>query len=513
MAQHTQHDLIRIAAEEDLSKFIKLIAPHRVHGAIHEKVIKWWTREGAKSHQLLLLPRDHLKSSLVAYRAAWCITKDPTVTIMYMSSTSNLAEKQLKFIKDILDSKTYRRYWPDMTHPDEAKRERWTNEEISVDHPLRKKEAVRDPTVFTAGLTSSRTGLHCKVAILDDMVSPENAYTTEGRDKVESQYGHLASIESTDAEEWVVGTRYFDKDLYGQMMAMEAEVMDEDGNISSSVPIYEVFSAVVEDRGDGTGEYLWPRQQRASDGKWFGFNQQILAKKKAQYLDRSRFNSQYYNDPNSSDDQSIERNKFQYYERKHVTQEHGKWMFKGNPLNVFAAMDFAFSRTSQADYTALAVIGIDSDRRVFILDLDRFKTNRISDYYDCVIKAHGKWNLRKLRAEITVAQEAIVEELKLRLQQDGYLLPVDCFRPDRTMGTKAERIDAILRPRYENQSIFHYQSGITTDLEEELIHIKPSHDDLKNALADAIEIATPPIKQQRVVDRPKVIYNTRFGGA
>ena len=38
-----------------------------------------------------------------------------------------------------------------------------------LDHPLRKKENVRDPSIFTGGLTTSLTGLHCDIAVLDDV--------------------------------------------------------------------------------------------------------------------------------------------------------------------------------------------------------------------------------------------------------------------------------------------------------------------------------------------------------
>jgi hypothetical protein len=184
-----------------------------------------------------------------------------------------------------------------MVHPDEGKREKWTNSEISVDHPKRKEEGVRDPTVFTGGLTTSLTGMHCDVAVLDDVVIYENAYTEEGRGRVKSQYSLLSSIEGADAEEWVAGTRYHPKDLYGDLIGMEEEVYDKDGEVIDEVPIYEVFERQVEDTGDGTGEFLWPRQQR-SDGKWFGFDRAVLAKKRGQYLDRTQFRAQYYNDPN-----------------------------------------------------------------------------------------------------------------------------------------------------------------------------------------------------------------------
>ncbi len=103
-------DEIREAAEADLLFFIKLIAPEQVLGTCHEEVISWWTRQEAKSHQLLLFPRDHQKSRLVAYRVVWEITKDPTLRVLYISATANLAEKQLSFMKTIMTSDVYRRY-------------------------------------------------------------------------------------------------------------------------------------------------------------------------------------------------------------------------------------------------------------------------------------------------------------------------------------------------------------------------------------------------------------------
>ena len=94
----TQHDLIREAAEADLATFIKLVAPKQVLGAVHEEICGWWSRDGAQSHQILLMPRDHGKSRLIAYRVAHHITRFPDCRILYISATANLAEKQLKFI-------------------------------------------------------------------------------------------------------------------------------------------------------------------------------------------------------------------------------------------------------------------------------------------------------------------------------------------------------------------------------------------------------------------------------
>lgn len=507
--------LIREQAESDLESFITLVSPNRVLGGVHRDLIQWWTRSDRKSHQLVLLPRDHQKSAMIAYRVAWRIIKQPDIRILYISATSNLAEKQLKMIKDILTSDKVRYYWPELINPEEGKREKWTNSEISIDHPKRKQEGVRDPTVFTGGLTTSLTGLHCDVAVLDDTVVPENAYSEEGRNKVTSQYSLLSSIESSDSEEWVVGTRYHPKDLYNDLIGMEEDVFNTDGEVISKEPVYEVFQRQVESSGDGTGEFLWPRQQR-SDGKWYGFDIQILARKKAKYLDKMQFRAQYYNDPNDPEKSGIRRNYFQYYDKKWLRNESGYWYYNDKRLNIVASIDFAYSMAKKADYTAIVVIGVSSDGMIYILDIDRFKTDSIKEYFERILALHVKWDFRKLRAEITSAQKMIVQELKNSyIRVNGLSLSIDEHSPTRHIGSKEERMKAILNPRYEAQSIWHYKDGNCQVLEDELVLDHPSHDDVKDALCSAIEIAVVPTghKNRSTISSGKVIWSKgRFGG-
>lgn len=506
---------IRMAAEADLATFIRLVAPKQVLGAVHEELCSWWTRSDAKSHQIVLLPRDHGKSRMMAFRVAHYITTHPDCRILYISATANLAEKQLKMIKDILTSPIYMRYWPEMVHPDEGKREKWTNSEISVDHPKRREEAVRDPTVFTGGLTTSLTGLHCDVAVMDDVVVYENAYTDEGRNKVQSQYSLLASIQGSEAQLWAAGTRYHPKDLYASLIDMHEDVYDKDGNIIDSQPVYEAFERAVEDAGDGTGQFLWPVQVR-SDGRRFGFDAAILAKKRAQYLDRTQFRAQYYNDPNDPGELRIGRDKFQYFDKKFLNQSGGNWYYREKKLNLFASVDFAYSLRDRADFTAIVVIGVDRDNQVYVLDIDRFKTDRIPDYYSHILDLHKKWSFRKLAAEVTAAQKTIVRDLK-----DNYFVPqglalsVTEIAPTRHQGSKQERMAAILEPRYDNQSIWHYKGGHCQTLEDELVLEHPPHDDCMDALATAVSIAVAPtgmLARDRSGRNDNVVWHPRFGG-
>jgi len=500
---------IKDSAEADLLTFIKLVAPHLLLGGIHEELIQWWSRSDAKNNQLVLLPRGHLKSKLVAYRTAWWITRNPETTILYVSATADLAEKQLYAIKQIIDSPIYRRYWPEMINVEEGKREKWAVAEIAVDHPKRKLEGIRDATCKAVGLTSNTTGFHADVVVLDDIVVPGNAYTEEGRDKVAAAFSQLASIENPGAFEWVVGTRYHPKDIYNTMVSMKETIYNPDGDIESEEEVYELFQKVVETNG----EFLWPKQSRP-DGKSFGFDNKELARIKAKYVDNTQFYAQYYNNPNNSENSRINATKFQYYERSLLSNREGDWYIKDRKLNVYAAIDFAFSLRKTADYTALVTVGVDTLGNFYILEIDRFKTDRIVEYFNHIVQAQQKWGFRKLRAEITVAQQTIVKELKESyLKPNGIPLSIDEFRPTRNMGDKDERINAVLEPKYDNLQVWHYKGGNCQSLEEELVMVHPPHDDIKDALSSAIAIAVIP--KQRATGfsmGSNIITHSRFGG-
>ena len=501
--------IIREQAEADFISFVRLLAPHLLLGSIHIELMIWLTRQDGKNNKLVLLPRGHLKSKLAAYLAAWWITKRPEITILYVSATSPLAEKQLYQIKLILDNTTYRRYWPEMIGTDEGKREKWAVEEICVDHPKRKREGIRDSTVKAVGITANVTGFHADKVILDDLVVPGNAYTGEGRDKVAGLYSQLASIENPDAEEVVVGTRYHPRDIYNDLITMKETSYTDVGDESEEENVYEVFERIVET----DGEFLWPRQQRA-DGVFYGFDQRILARIKAKYVDYAQFQSQYYNNPNAANSGGIDPLKFQYYDRKILKQEEGTWFIKDRKLNVFAAIDFAFSLKKKADHTALVTVGVDSLGNYYVLDIDRFKADRIIQYFNQIVKAQQKWGFRKIRAEVTVAQQSIVNELKESyIKPNGIALSIDEYRPNRHEGDKEERVAAILEPKYDNMQIWHYHGGNCQTLEEELVLKRPPHDDVKEALANAINISIIPRQYNRGLQGvTKLNTHPRFGG-
>jgi hypothetical protein len=500
---------IRELAESSLWAYARLVNPQREYGEIHKKVFDWLQHTDAPN-LLLLLPRSHMKSHCMAVWVSWMITKEPATTILYLSATTTLAEAQLLEIKGILTSETYTRYWPEMIHPEEGKREKWSTGAIAVDHPKRKEENVRDFTLFAAGLSTNTTGLHCEILVCDDVVVPDNAYTEEGRRKTAAACSQMASILNAGGIIRACGTRYHPADQYSIWKEQTMPIFDEAGEIVGDEHLWNILEEVVEK----DGIFLWPRTARA-DGKMFGFDRKELARISALYTDRTQFYAQYYNDPNDPESRRLDYSRFQYYDRKFLEYKSGKWYFQDNRLNVYAAIDFAFSLKAKADSTAIVVVGVDAEYNYYVLDIARFKSDKINDYYREIEELYQKWAFPTLRAEVNVAQAVIARDLKERFKAAGSRLRIDEHRPNRGDGKKEERIAAVLEPRYENQQVWHYKGGYTPMLEEELILARPAHDDIKDCLAACVETAKAPkaySKEAMTTGNKKHLFHSRFGG-
>ena len=101
---------IRELAKEDLFTFARLVHPGYMYGDVHKEFYRWIQEynlygmgEGLSSNKLIMLPRAHLKSHMVATWCAWMITRHPEITIFYVSATAELALVQLSAIKNILE--------------------------------------------------------------------------------------------------------------------------------------------------------------------------------------------------------------------------------------------------------------------------------------------------------------------------------------------------------------------------------------------------------------------------
>jgi len=522
-SQRLTKEGIRKQCEQDLWSFALTVNPTYVYGDIHEKVYRWLSSPEAFSRQLLLLPRGHLKSHCIATWCAWMITKKPWISIVYLSAGEDLAKDQLYAIKNMMTSARYKKLWPDMIKEREGDRDQWSAYSFNVDHPSRKERGIRDHTIIVKTVRANFIGLHCEALVFDDVVVPRNAYSEIGRAEVGKALSQCTSILNTGGVIKAVGTRYHPQDAYFDMMKALYKIWDEVAReFVDESPLWEVLEEVVEDQEDGTGNFLWPRIKSPKDGNWYGFDVQELEIIRSDYFskgEQSQFYAQYYNNPNDETTNILDRSNFQYYDPKFLSSNMGSVAYKGKALRVFAAMDVAWTDASEsggktADYTAIAVVGVDEDSYYYILDLDRYKTNSFIVYYDNIMRLANKWHFKKIKIETNAGGKLVKNEIERLARENGGLLSVDSkSHTGVNAKSKILRQYAIVNPKYELKSIFHRRDGLTSILEEELILERPPHDDLADALGMALEDCKPPMKRRTYMDsEQKVITNTRFGG-
>lgn len=161
-------------------------------------------------------------------------------------------------------------------------------------------------------------------------------------------------------------------------------------------------------------------------------------------------------------------------------------------------------------------MGVDGNQNYYVLDIDRFKTDKPSKVYEGILKAFERWGFRKIKCEVTGAQSMMIEDFKDNyIRKLGISLSVEEFKPTRHLGSKEERILSTLEPKYNNKQMWHpIGSGNVQLLEEELQYTNPPHDDIKDALASAVDFANPPTNfyRQNINKAPEFEFHKRWGG-
>ena len=182
-------------------------------------------------------------------------------------------------------------------------------------------------------------------------------------------------------------------------------------------------------------------------------------------------------------------------------------------MNVFGGVDVASTENKDSDYSSIVIIGVDHNNNRYVLDIDRFKSERISVIVDRVFQMYHKWHFRRIRIETTAAQRFVFTSVRDDMRRRNVFFNIDDYTPTPAQGKKHERIRAILEPLYRNNLMFHYRGGNCEILEDELVLVHPPHDDISDALASVCEIAQRPSVMEIPSDKPsQTEFHSRFGG-
>jgi len=515
---------IKEECENSLKAYAQWVSPERYYGDVHFDMFDYF-QYGEADCKLALIPRDHQKSWCAAVYVSWILTIKPWSRINYVSWSEALVQAQMTSIQSLLYSDAHRELWPNHLNFERDPRkntwvhkpkEGWNKSNFHLDHPARKERMIRDPSVRATTAKSANTGMHSDLTVFDDLVTDENWDTEAGKSEVLKCYKSFAKINSTSGTFLAVGTKYSEDDLYTKMMDIEIAY----GDVKEKR--WDVFQRVVEDsyRRTGDGNFVWPKQQMPN-GEWYGFDEREIAIKKADALidgDIGLFYGQYYNDPADESTHVIKQSDFKYLDPNHLEQQGTTWNYKDKKLKLYSAADLAWTdsgsiNAKRRDHTALAVVGIDEDGYIYVLEVKRFQTDKPEEYYREIVELQEYWGFNTITIETNSAGKFIKNFLEDEVRRNGGRLEVDGKAHVSHSGKKEERIAQALHQRYRSGTIYHTKGGYTKQLEEELKLAKPPHDDLKDALAIAVTECVAPLKRRHANSKPNnVVKLSKYGG-
>jgi len=422
----------------------------------------------SKQKKLILLPRGHLKSSMVT--VGYCvqqIARNPAIRILIINATYTMACTFLSQIKKTLQ---YNKVFRELYGSFDQNASMWSKDGIMVSQVEGESEYLtKEPTVVSWGVGGSLVSQHYDLVVMDDLVARENIGTKDQMEKVITCYRDVLDLLETGVgkhpyELIVIGTRWDDYDLYGWILDKKNKV-------------YKNFSTLIKSAYEGdleTGDdlkVLFPKK----------FNRRHLLELKGE-KGIYEFSCQYMNDPVPSESATFRKDWFRYYETSDI---------KGESLNIFTLIDPAVSVSSSADYSAIVTIGLDKAHNIYIMDIVR-KHLKPMDLIDEMFMNYERWHPHKMGIEAVSFSKTIKPFTEAEMRRRNVYMPLEEVKPLRNEG-KELRIGS-LEPYYRRGQIYHNRDlPQNENLEDELMRFpKGRHDDVIDALAYFPTLAFPP---------------------
>ena len=230
-----------IKARTNFLTFVKLMVPSLIADfkmGKHIEVIANKLQEiedGTVKRLMVFLPPRSSKSVLCSkIFPAWYMGKHASHEILSVSHSDQLASDFGRSVRDLVNSDLYRQIFPNTTlRADVRAAGKWQTQQNGV--------------YIAAGVHSQIAGRGCHVAILDDVMSEEDAFSEAGRRYIKEWYpAGLRTRLMPDGNIVVINTRYHEDDLCGWLLAMEEKRKKEDifKDIDSDDPEIEGWEVI-----------------------------------------------------------------------------------------------------------------------------------------------------------------------------------------------------------------------------------------------------------------------------
>ena len=398
---------------------------------------------------MIFVPPRHGKSEIASINfPAWFFGRNPKKSIIAASYNSDLAISFGRKARNIVASQEYKNLFPSVSLAEDSKAAgQWITNQGGE---------------YTAvGIGGGTTGRGADVFLIDDPVKDKQE--AESPVIQERNIGWYRSVARTrlspKGARVIIQTRWHDLDLAGQILATEDdwEIVD----LAAIAPKDEEYRKA--------DEALWPQKYSIDE---------LLAIKKE--LGIELWSALYQQKPISEESQVFKRHFFKYRKIEDLERLQTR---------CFVTIDPAPGKSESADNIGVCINWVDLEN-FWTLNAYKIKFDA-AQLINLLFKLYADVHFETVGIEKGMYNDVLKPFLDAEQRKRNIFFSVREL--DHGQRNKELRIRG-LTPRYEAGQIFHLV-GHCEDLEAELLRFpKSPHDDVSDAVAYQLQIATPPIR-------------------
>lgn len=470
----SQADLRRLAERglRDLYFFCRGILRYNLlRPRTHQAYCRFWTQEEDEDGRILrklgLMPRSHLKTTIgTVGDSLRRIAINPNIRILIGNEAATNSQLMLREAKNHFEQNSlFRRLYPHIIPPSFTKTI-WSSEEILVP-----REAIwREPTISTIGVGGVAVSRHFDLMKLDDLVGEEAFYSPAVMQKAKNWLNHAVSllVDAYNSEIHLNGTRWAMDDVYSHAQKKMG---------------FKTFLRKAIVMGPDGPEPFFPEQVSMK------YLAEILATDPFQYA------TQYANDPYDTADQELEMVWLNHY----TVAPDGDLRWKDiagqlhiqevNKLRIYAHVDLAISEEPGANFSAIVVVGINTEGYVFILEVWKRQVDPLA-LIDKIFEVHDYWQPIVVSVEDVGYQRSLAYYVEDTARRRRVHPRIRLWKPTRRkrVGKRSAVDDRILRtlqPYWSTGMIISRADQF--DLIDEYRSFGKAHPDILSALCQGPE--------------------------
>lgn len=377
---------------------------------------------GEITNYVLNMPPRYSKTELVIVLfSAWCFMKNPQCEFIHLSYGSPLALDNSGQVRDVIKSAEFLQLWPDVaTRDNKDANKSWATRQGGQ---FMAAAAGGSVTGFGAGRLDewdeeTQTFRFSGALLIDDPLKPDDARHDTIRESVNRRWDETIKSRrnSPRTPTIVVMQRLHEKDFTAMLMA--------DTEFTWFVRRLEALI----DEGLPTERALWPAKHTVAQLK--AMRDKKNDRGEIDPVARAVFNSQYQQQPRSTDGNMLKASWWRYYASKEEVLQRCTFFF-------FTA-DTAYTKNTANDPTSIMLWGAERGKRLYLLD----RASGHWEFPQLLEKARAFWltcpEAQRLYVEAKASGLSLIQSLRQQGIRAAAWKPKDYGYPDDKVGRVKE---------------------------------------------------------------------------